>query len=79
NKSIAVLNHKKIFFNESKANYDQCLQGNFNLIPIGDQMEQLRIDYQTMIDSNMFYGKIVPFNEIILTIKSLLKILTNQQ
>lgn len=70
-----VVNHKKAFFNESHANYDHCLQGKFNLIPTGEQLVQLQLDYEKMIASNMFYGKVKPFNEIILITKSLLKTL----
>lgn len=73
----AVVNHKKAFFNESNANYDQCLQGKFNLIPTGEQLAQLQLDYEKMIGSNMFYGKLKSFNEVILTTKSLLKTLAN--
>lgn len=67
----AVVNHKKAFFNESKANYDLCLEGGFNLIPTGGQLEQLQLDYEKMMDSNMFYGIPIPFSEIISTMRSL--------
>ncbi|MBS0289757.1 MAG: nucleotidyl transferase AbiEii/AbiGii toxin family protein [Proteobacteria bacterium] len=75
----AVVNHKKAFFNESNANYDHCLQGKFNLIPTDEQLTQLQLDYERMTNSNMFYGKLKPFNEIILTTKSLLETVNNQQ
>lgn len=67
----AVVNHKKVFFNEKKANYDHCLEGKFNLVPIGQQLEQLQLDYEKMMDSNMFYGKELSFNEIIFITDSL--------
>lgn len=73
----AVVNHKKAFFNEHNANYDYCLQGKFNLIPRGEQLEQLQLDYEKMTDSNMFYGKLKSFDEILSSTQSLLEILTN--
>jgi len=76
---VAVVNHKKAFFNESNANYEHCLQGKFNLLPTGEQLIQLQLDYERMTDSNMFYGKLKPFNDVILSTKSLLETLANQQ
>lgn len=70
-----VVNHKKAFFNESNVNYDHCLQGKFNLVPMGKQLEQLQLDYEKMTDSNMFYGKLKPFDEILSGTRSLLEIL----
>ena len=43
-----VVRHKKIFFNASYANYDQCLRGTFRLIPDDDQLVGLQSDYDAM-------------------------------
>lgn len=59
-----VIKHKKVFFNTSYANYDHCLLGNFNLIPNHKQADQLQLDYEEMISSNMFYGEVISFKEI---------------
>ena len=73
---ISVVEHKKIFFNTSYANYDLCLEGKFNLIPDGDQFEDLKMDYQNMVNSDMLYGHFLSFDEIISHVKSLTEILT---
>lgn len=72
-----VVEHKKVFFNAPYAKYDHCLEGKFNLIPIGDQFEQLKMDYQDMINSDMFYGNHLLFDEIISHVRSLNEILNN--
>lgn len=72
---INVVEHKKVFFNTPYANYDLCLEGKFNLIPTGDQFEDLKMDYQQMTNSDMFYGNFLTFDEIISRVKSLNEIL----
>lgn len=39
----SVVQHKKVFFNTRYSNYDQCLLGDFNLIPNHIQAAQLHI------------------------------------
>lgn len=72
---LSVVAHKRVFFNAPYANYERCLEGKFNLIPTGDQFEQLKMDYQNMTNSDMFYGNFLSFDDIILHIKSLSEIL----
>lgn len=72
---ISVVEHKKVFFNTPYAKYDLCLEGQFNLIPTGDQFEQLKTDYQNMTNSDMFYGNFLAFEEIIKHVKSLSEML----
>ena len=43
-----VVRHKKVFFNASYANYDQCLVGKLRLVPDTDQLPALRSDYDAM-------------------------------
>lgn len=66
-----VVKHKKVFFNTSYANYDECLLGNCNLIPNHKQTAKLKADYEEMISSNMFYGEPLSFKEILNQIERL--------
>ena len=43
-----VVRHKKVFFHAGYANYDQCLRGQFRLVPDDDQLPGLRSDYNAM-------------------------------
>lgn len=43
-----VVRHKRIFFNASYANYERCLNGQLRLVPDDDQIDALRVDYNSM-------------------------------
>ena len=58
-----VIKFKQKFYRDNWANYDECLNKNFKLIPDQSRFEELKKDYNSMIE--MFYGKIPTFNEII--------------
>lgn len=60
-----VIEVKKIFFNSSYANYDDCLIGNIRLIPDTNQLKQLESDFQKMLDEKMFYREAPTFETII--------------
>ena len=47
---------KRIFFNASYAQYDQCLSGNFLLIPGADDQKILQQDYDKMQSAGMLAG-----------------------
>lgn len=47
-----VVRLKNIFFNASYTHYDQCLQGNFLLLPNAEGMQQLETDYHQMLEAN---------------------------
>jgi hypothetical protein len=68
-----VVHHKKVFFNAPYAKYDECLVGNFNLIPNDNQAAQLQLDYEKMVASDMFNADPIPFNEIMNNLKNLSK------
>lgn len=59
-----VLKHKKVFYNSSYANYDECLKGNFKLIPSDNILKKLEYDFNHMLQSGMFYAEEPNFNYI---------------
>lgn len=66
-----VVRHKKIFFNSSYANYDDCLSGHLKLLPEGDQIRGLQTDYEQMINAGMMNHEPPIFLEIVQTIQDL--------
>lgn len=60
-----VLAIKEAFFRSGYSNYQNCLSGGLRLIPDEPLLDALRQDYQAMLAAQMFYGDIIPFNEII--------------
>jgi hypothetical protein len=60
-----VVNHKKIFFNSSHANYDACLNKKIKLIPENYLLNQLELDFNEMKKAKMFYGEQPSFQEIL--------------
>ncbi len=66
-----VLAIKKAFFNASYANYDKCEQKEFCLVPNAGEIENLKSDYNKMIDSGMFSTMPLPFDNLIEEIRSL--------
>lgn len=64
-----VVHHKKVFFDSSKANYEACLQNSLQLIPKGDLLAGLHIDYEAMLNAGMMYHEPPKFSVIIDEIK----------
>lgn len=60
----SVVEHKKAFFNSSYANYDDCLAQKLRLIPEKAYLKDLERDFLKMVDSGMFHGKSLRFDEI---------------
>lgn len=60
-----VVKHKKVFFNNSYADYDSCLEGRLQLVPREPVLTALRKDYRAMIDSGMFAGVPPRFEELL--------------
>ena len=60
-----VVKYKKVFFNSSYANYDDCLSGKLKLLPKNEMRNQLQSDYEQMISSKMMYQEPPPFSDII--------------
>jgi len=67
-----VITHKKLFFNASYANYDACLAGKLRLVPSGDSLQQLKVDYEEMLRSGMLQSPL-DFDAVIADIQSLEK------
>ena len=64
-----VVEHKMVFFNYSDAHYEYCLNKNFNLLPHGKVMEELKKDYEEMLDAKLIYDENYTFEYIISKIK----------
>lgn len=59
-----VIKYKKLFYNSSYANYDDCLDSSLKLMPQGSLITALEKDFQQMREAGMFYGT-PSFEEII--------------
>lgn len=66
-----VIKVKRTFYNSTFANYNDCLNGNFHLIPDEDYLKLLKDDFSKMLSNKMFYGEQPNFNNIIFKIKQL--------
>lgn len=66
-----VVEQKKILHHYHYADYDGCLSGSLRLIPDGEAVSKLRIDYQEMIDAKMFWREPPKFSEIMDRLKGL--------
>ena len=66
-----VVNHKKVFFDSSTANYGMCLENALKLLPEGELLDGLRNDYDAMTGSGMMYQETLSFDEIIDAIKQI--------
>lgn len=66
-----VLSIKETFYRSSFSNYDRCNSGGLRLIPDPPLLDALRRDYRAMIDAQMFYGRTMEFEEIILRLRAL--------
>lgn len=66
-----VVEHKMVFFNYSDAHYEYCLNKNFNLLPHGKVMEELKKDYEEMLDAKLIYDENYTFEYIISKIKEI--------
>lgn len=64
-----VVELKKFFYNAGYANYDDCLNGGFNLSPTPEMIQPLEYDYREM--RNMIYGDKPTFDEILQSLKEL--------
>jgi len=62
---VDVVRHKKIFYNTSYANYDDCLVGRMRLLPDDTALDALGEDYRCMADAGMFIGEPPSFAEVI--------------
>ncbi|MBP9094055.1 nucleotidyl transferase AbiEii/AbiGii toxin family protein [bacterium] len=51
-----VIKYKKLFYNASYANYNDCLASSLKLIPDSAFIAALEKDFQQMVEAGMFYG-----------------------
>lgn len=72
-----VLKHKKAFYNSSYANYDECLKGNFKLIPSDNILKELERDFNYMLESGMFFGAQPNFNNTMNVVNKLEKMIND--
>jgi hypothetical protein len=66
-----VVQHKKVFFDSSYANYDACLTKGFRLVPGEPRLTVLRSDYRGMESSGMFDQPPPSFDEIVETLRGI--------
>lgn len=67
----SVLLAKQTFFAYNYSRYDLCSTGHFKLVPDGELIEALRVDYEAMASSKMFYGEHLDFDAIVLRLTAL--------
>ena len=60
-----VLHIKETFYRSGFSNYDRCATGGLRLVPDALLLDALQDDYQAMLAAQMFYGDILPFDEIV--------------
>lgn len=60
-----VVQHKRVFFHTSYANFDACLNGELQLVPKENTIAQLRQDYEEMDKAGMFYTSPPTFEEMV--------------
>ena len=65
-----VVRHKKIFFNASYAEYDRCLAGQLRLVPDDDQIDALRVDYNSMRHAGLLSDSVPEFATLIDSIRN---------
>ena len=74
---LSVVSLKKAFYNASYANYDDCLNGNFKLLPNNARLKSLEADFSKMVDNNMFDTAPPRFEAIIDAIRKLQEIVNS--
>lgn len=68
---VDVVRHKKVFYNASYANYDDCLAGQLRLLPEGAELSALRKDFERMTDAGMFIGEPPLFDAVVERLRAL--------
>lgn len=62
-----VVEFKTKFYRDNWAKYNECLNGNLKLVPPQYRIKEIEKDYNQMTD--MFYGEIPPFSQILEQLK----------
>lgn len=68
-----VIKYQKIFYYSGYANYDKCLNKQFQLVPNDSEIVALEQDFKAMVAERMFGDKQPVFDEIIARIQTLEK------
>ena len=68
---LDVVSHKRIFFNASYANYDDCLTGRLRLVPDGDELRGLETDYRQMLSAGMLNREAPDFGALMARIREI--------
>ncbi|AXE63574.1 hypothetical protein BBF93_04580 [Hyphomonas sp. CACIAM 19H1] len=72
----AVATHKSMFFREKNAenaeiDYAAAVGGNLTLVPTGDRLEELRNDYQSMINDGLLFDDVDDFETLLVQIEAI--------
>jgi hypothetical protein len=65
----AVVKHKKTFFRQASAKYDEAKRGTLRLVPAGDLLKAIRQDYEEMAE--MFFEDPPPFDELLQSLRDI--------
>ena len=65
-----VVKIKDVFYRASDSNYQNCLNGNFRMVPSSKFLEKLEKDYKEMGEAKMFEGEPPEFQTVISSIQS---------
>jgi hypothetical protein len=71
-----VVEHKSVFFRSAWARYNEARSGQLHLVPVGERLASLRVDYERMRD--MFFGERPSFDEILATLAALERRINSQ-
>lgn len=63
-KDLMLVSLKNIFFNSGYANYPKCLSDDFVLVPNDVGIDQLRNDYEKMVECNYPNDITINFDQI---------------
>ncbi len=66
-----VIALKSVFYNSKTTNYQQCLAGELNLLPSGENLRLLHEDYLAMQEAGMLNGHILPLEAILVQLSQL--------
>jgi hypothetical protein len=66
-----IVRHNMAFYHASYTHYDDCLSGNFRLLPDKTYLSHLKQDYTSMIDAGMFETEPLTFDMLLNKIEGL--------
>ncbi|MCC5848777.1 MAG: nucleotidyl transferase AbiEii/AbiGii toxin family protein [Verrucomicrobia bacterium] len=64
-----VVRHKQIYFRSARAHYEDCIPGNFKLLPPRERLPELERDHQDMLP--MFFTTPLDFNTMLQSLQTL--------